>query len=284
MLKDTLVYCIVKLGKIHKLYIDVPENTKNLREFHNWIKKELIFQYSSKINAKCLLDLATGRGGDILKWKKAGLKYINAIDSDHGSIYEQEKFAGAIKRLNDLKYKTYIPKINFWEFSVTDENILHSLNNKDKNMSYDIISCQFAFHYFVKDIDIVLNLISNKLRPGGYFIGTASDGDLIKNNLENGDINLPILNIIKDDNGDKYIYEMFSGKVQNESYFDYKGAITEYFLHKDFIEKKCKEYKLELVSMQNFHEWYKDYKGYKLSIQEMVASFLNFTFVFKNIL
>ena len=172
--------------------------------------------------------------------EKAGLKYINAIDSDHGSIYEREKFPGAIKRLNDLKYKTYVPKINFWKFSVTDENILDYLNNKDKNMYYDIISCQFAFHYFVKDIDIVLNLISNKLRPGGYFIGTASDGDLIKNNLENGDINLPILNIIKDDNGDKYIYEMFSGKVQNESYFDYKGAITEYFLHKDFIEKNVK--------------------------------------------
>ena len=42
MIRDKLIYCIIKLGKIHNLYIDVPLNTKSLREFHNWIKKELI--------------------------------------------------------------------------------------------------------------------------------------------------------------------------------------------------------------------------------------------------
>ena len=280
MIKDKLIYCIIKLGKIHNLYIDVPLNTKSLREFHNWIKKELIIEYSKKTKAKTLLDIASGRGGDIIKWSKAGIKFVTGIDSDYKSINERIDFDGAIKRYQNIKRNSYLPPMKFWNISATDPNVLNLVNSKDSNTIYDIISCQFAFHYFVKDIDIVLDLISKKLKPGGYLIGTASDGDLIKTNLENGDILLPILNIIKTENKDDYIYQMLSGKVENESYFDYKGAITEYFLYKNFMIDKCKEYNLELVSIKNFHEWKKNYKGSALTIQESITSFLNFSFVF----
>ena len=40
-------------------------------------------------------------------------------------------------------------------------------------------------------------MISSKLTKNGYFIGTSTDGDLIKNNLKNGDVSNDILNIEK---------------------------------------------------------------------------------------
>jgi mRNA (guanine-N7-)-methyltransferase len=281
--RDELISCIIKTGKIHDFTLDIPENTKNLRSFHNWIKLKLILDAKKTTQANTLLDIAVGRGGDLPKWSKARLKYVTGIDSDSKSLHERKTFDGALKRFHSMKETgQYVPKSFFWNISATNPRVLELINEKDREIVYDIVSCQFAFHYFVKDIDIVLNLISKKLKPGGLFIGTASDGDLINKNLQNGDILLPVLNIIKDPtNENMYIYEMSTGKsVGTETYFEYKGAISEYYLYKEPFINKCKEYNLQLVSILNFHEWKKIYNGPELSAQELIASYFNFSFVF----
>ena len=58
---------------------------------------------------------------------------------------------------------------------------------------------------------------------------------------------------------------------------------TEYFLHKDVLINKCKEYGLEPVSILNFSEWTTKYSGPVLSDLEQIASFLNFSFRFVKI-
>ena len=58
----------------------------NLRIFHNWIKDRLIRESIEQIKNNntnysiAILDLATGRGGDILKWYKNNI--YNAIGID----------------------------------------------------------------------------------------------------------------------------------------------------------------------------------------------------------
>jgi len=284
--RDELINCIINTGKIHDFTLDIPDNTQNLRSFHNWIKLKLILDAKKNTNATALLDIAVGRGGDLPKWSKARLKYVTGIDSDYKSLHERRDFDGALKRFHSMKDSgQYVPKSFFWNISATDPRVLEMVTEKDRGIIYDIVSCQFAFHYFVKDIDIVLNLISKKLKPGGLFIGTASDGDLINKNLQDGDIILPVLNIIKDPtNQNMYIYEMSTGKtVGTKTYFEYKGAISEYYLHKEYFINKCKEYNLQLVNVLNFHEWKKIYNGPDLSAQELIASYLNFSFIFKKI-
>ncbi len=252
------------------------DETENLRKFHNWIKLQLILKLN---NSRNVLDVACGRGGDLFKWAKAKIKNVTAFDSDNASIYEKTKFDGAIKRYSGMKSIPNMPKVLFWNISATNPKILNILNSKDNNRIYDAVSCQFSMHYFVKEIDIVLNMISNKLIKGGLFIGTATDGDLIK---QNGNIDNDILkiNIISEE---MYTFDMISRNTKRETYFQINGISTEYFLHKSVLINKCKEYNLELVSILNFQEWNKRYNGPNLSKNEEMISFLNFSFIFTKV-
>jgi mRNA (guanine-N7-)-methyltransferase len=252
------------------------ERTENLRKFHNWIKLQLILKSDNKNN---LLDVACGRGGDLIKWSKAKIKYVTAFDSDAHSLYEKNEFDGAIKRYSCMKSIPNMPKVFFWNISAIDPKVLHLINSKDNGRMYDIVSCQFSMHYFVKEIDIVLNMISKKLNTGGHFIGTATDGDLIK---ATGNVDNDILkvNIISEE---MYTFELFSGNTDRETYFQINGTSTEYFLHKSVLIDKCKEYGLEPVSILNFSEWMIKYSGPEMSQNEQIASFLNFSFRFVKI-
>ena len=280
---DKLIECIINLGEIHDFNIGTPTNIDNLRSFHNWIKSRLILTSQRQTKGIKLFDIAVGKGGDIMKWYKSGIKYVTGIDSDYKSIFEHKEFDGAIKRYKNIKKNIpSLPKYYFLNLSATDSKTLNLVNERDRNTRYDIISCQFAFHYFVKEIDIVLNLISNKLRKGGYFIGTASDGDIINKNLTKADVHLPLLNIIKE-SSESYIYFLNTSQSQRQTYFEQMGALSEYYLYKQKFIDKCKEYNLDLLEIKNFSEWYNIYENKNLSSQEKIVSFMNFSFVFVKI-
>lgn len=256
----------------------------NLRKFHNWIKLQIITDAKLKTQGKTLLDVAVGRGGDIFKWVKNNFTYVTGIDNDAKSIHEKNQFDGAIQRFNLMKTQMKVPRCYFWVISATDPDVLNKLNVKDRNCVYDVVSCQFSFHYFVKDIDITLNMISKKLKNGGLFIGTTSDGDQIYSELQkNGNISTSILNIQKIDES-MYNYNLMPGNTNRTTYFEFRGALPEYFVFKETFINKCKEYNLHLVRMNYFHEWYNVYDGKRLSHDEMHASFFNFSFAFKKTL
>ena len=265
------------------MYNTKMSDIDNLRKFHNWIKLQIITDAKLYTKGKTLLDVAVGRGGDIFKWVKNGFTYVTGVDNDAKSIHEKKQFDGAIQRYNLIKTQMKVPRCYFWVISATDPDVLNKINTKDRGMMYDVVSCQFSFHYFVKDIDITLNMISKKLKKEGLFIGTSSDGDLINSELEKtGQISTGILSVKKIDES-VYDYILFPGNTNRTTYFEFRGALPEYFLFKENFISKCKGYNLELVRMNNFHEWYGVYEGKKLSEDEMYASFFNFSFVFKKI-
>tara|TARA_B100000768_G_scaffold49240_1_gene48016 strand:+ start:8349 stop:9137 length:789 start_codon:yes stop_codon:yes gene_type:complete len=262
----------------------MTESLEGLRKFHNWIKMQLIFEAQRKTNGHTLLDIAVGRGGDLMKWSKARLKYITGFDIDNKSIYEKNDFDGAIKRYSSMKHLPNMPRCYFWNISAIDPFALNIVNSKDNNKIYDIVSCQFSFHYFVNDIDITLNMISKKLKTNGYFIGTAADGDVISSllSLNNGHFENDTICLKRTDDEGMYSFELKSVKSSRETYFEYRGASIEYFLHKDHLIEKCKNHGLELIEIKNFSEIYDNYK-YNLTENEQICSFLNFSFVFKKV-
>lgn len=272
------IYSKILSGEINAVKFSCEYTTnEQLRKFHNWIKMSMLFKSKKETMGDSLLDIGTGRGGDLMKWCKARIKYVTAFDPDKKALYEKQEFDGAIKRYSTMKSIPNMPKVFFWNVSATDPNLLNIINSKDHNKIYDIISCHFTFHYLIKDIDTVLHFISSKLKKGGQFIGTASDGDLIK---LNGEIRNDIININKIDEN-CYSYVMFSEKTEHSTctYFDYKGQSEEYYTHKDYLVEMCKKYDLVCKNICNFHEWKNSYKE-EMSEQEMVSSFLNFSFVF----
>ena len=64
-----------------------------LRNFNNWTKSVLINEYIKKIRSSnkdsiSVLDLGAGRGGDILKWKKANVSRVTFVDLAELSLEE----------------------------------------------------------------------------------------------------------------------------------------------------------------------------------------------------
>ncbi|KAL6178748.1 hypothetical protein ACLB2K_050266 [Fragaria x ananassa] len=55
----------------------------HLRKLNNWIKSVLIQLYARPRDV--VLDLACGKGGDLIKWDKAGIGYYVGIDIAEGS-------------------------------------------------------------------------------------------------------------------------------------------------------------------------------------------------------
>ena len=298
---DKFINCIISLGKIKNFIIENKTlQIENLRKFHNFIKLNLILDACKRTNAKNLLDIACGRGGDLQKWinNKNNLQYILAFDSHKESIFssikKRDTFDGAIARFQNVKqsFRGKMPYIVFKNLSVLDNNILEKLNSIDSNKKYDVVSCQFALHYFCENDNIlnnVLSVISIKLRKGGLFIGTATDGDLIYKILNNGNVNIPLLSLLKKDFNNYlfYIQTEKSKVLTRQNYFELQGVSSEFYLFKEKLRNIALQNNLQLIEYKSFYEWYQIYKKTKsfqeLTIYEMVISFLNFSFIFKKI-
>jgi mRNA (guanine-N7-)-methyltransferase len=278
-----LIYCIIQQGKINNFYLSFEKNVSNideLRKFHNYIKKNILQIAIHNLNKKSnisLLDIACGRGGDIHKWINFNISKINGIDNHANSIIEAKRRLFQIQKNKQTKYNYF-----FHNFNILDPDILLKLNTKDNNQIYDIVSCQFALHYFCEDnskLDHVLNIVSQKLSKNGLFIGTASDGDLIYNNLLEKNIIIPILNIIKNSNN-SYLYYLNTNKSDKTiNYFEVQGTSQEFFLFKQNLINLAAKNNLMLFNIRSFYDWYKQY-DIKLSKYEQIISFFNFSFIF----
>ena len=186
-----------------------------MRNFHNWIKLNLITNiteyYRSKIrvsdpkgnkpkygNKLALLDISVGRGGDLAKWDKALITHVFGFDPNVDSINSNNpQNPGAKERLKNYKFHNSALKKSNVIFEVgyatsplggpgipnVAQKITDFLNNKKINL-FDLVSCQFSLHYFfVSEIALrnVLSLVSTYLKSGGYFFGTGIDGrEIIK--------------------------------------------------------------------------------------------------------
>lgn len=182
---------------------------KNMRNFHNWIvKKNLISCVAD--GSKSLLDLAVGRGGDLQKWIDCKLKLVVGIDIGKEGL--ENPIDGACKRYHKLlAQKKKIPDAYFiWgdcsknlsngdagkdELNSEYLRLLWGTDNilKEKKLyglvkdKFDVISCQFAIHYFLESKDKFVQFVKNisdNLKNGGYFVCTTIDGDKIHSLLK----------------------------------------------------------------------------------------------------
>jgi mRNA (guanine-N7-)-methyltransferase len=303
-----------------------------MRDFHNWIKSLLIknitnFYYSQKRNERvALLDIAVGRGGDLMKWKGAFITDVFAFDINFESIYSKNvENPGALERLNNLKnYNVNV------EFAVGDAvqplgynnipNIDSLINNyliKSKLKQFDLVSCQFALHYYFSSevaLRNMLSLVSKYLKPGGYFFGTTIDGDKIKNYLEGNKkifkrtiykIERMYPSRLKSPFGNKYTFTIFDNKDKT-NYFNTIPVSVEYLTDLNILRLIAKQYSLEPVDLNFFEKYGNKYTNnnnnniqfediYRLGSwkpkdsskqitpEQLELSFLNSTFVFRKI-
>jgi mRNA (guanine-N7-)-methyltransferase len=290
-----------------------------MRLFHNWVKETLIVNtireyYSGTTEKINLLDIAVGRGGDLFKWDSAWVSNVFGFDVSSESINEQSITApGALARLAKFTNPKHLEHIEFHVGNAVkpSKKLISSLESFiQKYGQFQIVSCQFALHYFFKskpDLENVLKLVSETLKPGGYFIGTAVDGNRVRELLGTSDVydsKLFTINKVsfkkRDPFGNRYTFTIKDSTDQT-NYFNTMGVSTEYLVNFDILEEMAKYYHLSVVKLNFFEEYSPDkfttlrenhlpfndivtfYRGKKVSPDELEISSLNSVFVFKKI-
>lgn len=257
--------------------------TQALRDFHNlYVKKKLIQGVSRPGNI--LVDLAVGKGGDFPKWIKSKLKFVLGIDISKDNI--ENRLDGACARyLNYKKSEQKIPDCLFLNgdsgkhilsgdacFNEKGKQIVQAVfgkGPKDKQKlgggvykqysiakdGFDIVSCQFAIHYFFKDPKTLHNFLRNvceMCKLGGYFIGTCYDGQKIFNILRNKKQNESIVEM----KNEAKVWEIT--KIYDSDVFEHnvESVGLEIDVYQDTINKVFREYLVNFeylkILMENY--------------------------------
>jgi hypothetical protein len=278
----------------HEYYANVRKDikvlTKNMRSFHNDIKRQLYFKVGEATKKKTkdlvLLDLACGKGGDMFKWKGIFGEVIG-IDENEGNLVE------ARRRYKSSKEKD-MPKVQ-WLRGDVSRNIGNGdvwLDNEQRieiqKSAYDVISCNFAIHYFFKEESTLRGLLKNvqdRLVSGGYFIVTTFFGYKVEEFLKDGDRSGSVGDIVIWSINKRYNKEdknIFGKEITlYNSSISTKGTyIPEWIVDVEYLVKLAEEYDLELDEIKEFDEIYED--RYNLSDAEKEYSFLNGYLIFKH--
>lgn len=230
LLKTKITSETVSLARRDDKYYQLITNLgKTLRNFHNWIKSNMIYTYcgrktllDSTIVSMDVLDIGVGRGGDLMKLYHAKIKSGVGIDVNESGIFSGAD--GAISRYNIMKKKMpHFPKINFMvadagqKFDYLNQSTNGHMNDQNvkllkqvfgedeeskKYYTFDVINAQFMIHYLLKDIYTWNNFcynVNKYLRTDGYLLITTLDGQMVHNSFDNNHISKHYI----DENGQK---------------------------------------------------------------------------------
>jgi mRNA (guanine-N7-)-methyltransferase len=241
----------------------------HLRNFNNWVKSVVISEFLEKVKRRKrvsddvnVLDIACGKGGDILKWQKGKIDHVIMADIAAKSIDECKDRYKKLER--DQRHNRYSRERLFTaEFFVADctkKRLCDMYRNK--GIKLDMASCQFAFHYSFESYeqaDLMLKNCCENLRVGGYFIGTTPDAQKLVKHIKAckaDSFGNSVFNIKPED---KESFALFGSKYM----FYLEGVVDcpEFIVYLPLLEKMAAKYNMKLVWKKNFHDLFKDYNS-----------------------
>ncbi|XP_055952591.1 mRNA cap guanine-N7 methyltransferase-like isoform X2 [Argiope bruennichi] len=238
-----------------------------MRNFNNWIKSMLIKEFTEKIRyeeKKYVLDIGSGKGGDLLKWKKGNIDYLVCADIAETSVEQcQQRYVEMKERHKRQRERGYCFDAEFITADCTKERLKDMY--KDSNIEFNIVSCQFAFHYCFESITqarTMLQNISECLKPGGYFIGSVPDAYDIRRRLEDASDCCFGNDVYTVTFPSKEQPKLFGAKYD----FHLEGVVDcpEFLVYFPALLKLAKEVDLELLYCKRFEDYYEE----KRKIQE----------------
>lgn len=231
-----------------------------LRNFNNWIKSVLIADTLGKIKAFnpqkriSVLDLGSGKGGDLLKWKKGKICSLVCADIAATSVQQCEER----HRQNKQRERHGIYDAEFITADCTRERLKDKYKKPDQK--FDLVSCQFAFHYCFESYQQALMMMRNAcecLEVGGYFIGTTPNSFEIVRRLRSS----------PDNSFGNDVYKISFNQENKEKFpvfgtqynFHLEGVVDcpEFLVYLPVIEKLAAHYGMKLVMKQTFADYFK---------------------------
>lgn len=309
--------------------------TKQMITFHNKAKESLLtnLPLNGRKNTS-LFDIACGKAGDLRKWINANIVKVLGVDVSRDNIenpndgaysrtYDElngiqrkgkgfprknpmvENYAYLTMDCSKVLDKKYIDQMTdvgdkhvaqvLW--GIKEDEALKKWYSFAKNQ-FDIVSCQFAVHYFFSDKNALENFAKNVdafLKPGGYLIGTCLDGVAVKKLLKdikvseeksasiNGRTLWNIKKLYNNENKIKY-------GEQIEIYMESIGKrLKEYLVDMKLLESVFNKYNITIVRnlTRNFQAIYDEFlqntraRVPEMSDEEKQYSFLNMAFTFQ---
>ncbi|KAG8971466.1 mRNA cap guanine-N7 methyltransferase [Tulasnella sp. 425] len=252
-----------------------------LKSFNNWIKSVLISNFAtpalkeSTVTAPLppppqrgnyrgpsnprigkVLDMGCGKGGDLQKWSKARIADYVAVDIAAMSVDQ------AYHRWQDLqsragkdgRFDGFFRPIDAFMNPLTDV-----VPESKLEKPFDVVSMQFCMHYAFETefkVKTMLRNVTQWLRPGGIFIGTIPNDQLLMERLDELPPDATDLSwgnnvySIRFDNRIKRTYG------QRYSFFlkDAVDDVPEYVVHWSNFETLAASYGLKLEFKHTFHE------------------------------
>lgn len=141
-----------------------------MRKYHNREKESMLLAEFSKNNV--ILDIGSGRGGDLTKWKKVGFKKVYAIEPNKKNMKELRR------RMEDMKTEINVTTLAFGAEKTT--YIKASIDEKING----IVSF-FSLTFFPQSKNMYNSLLDTiSLIPvGGKFVGAVLDGHEVRRQL-----------------------------------------------------------------------------------------------------
>lgn len=151
-----------------------------LKKLNNWVKTVLIQQYVTP--GAFVLDLACGKGGDLQKWEKANIGFYCGVDVAQGSVeHARSRYCGETSTVHPNRHQKFPAAFFFGDCWGVD------LAAHLKHLGpFDVCSCQFALHYSFETearARQALQNVAGLLRPGGVFLGTIPDANVLVRKL-----------------------------------------------------------------------------------------------------
>jgi len=135
---------------------------EDIRKTHNFFKREIIESITDGRDNPSVLDVGCGFGGDLQKWKHAGVKNLSMCDPSARALQEAKSRAQGLKM-----------HVNFYEGDI---------RGCPKNRTYDIICYNFSLHYIFASEKLFhesIREIKKRIKQGGTLAGIIPDSDTI---------------------------------------------------------------------------------------------------------
>lgn len=258
---------------------------ERMRRYHNKIKEYLYNKYCNK--KESLLELCSGKGGDLHKWVYNNIKNVQGYDISDKNIMECKK---RVQTNSDkMKYYNY----NFYKLDLCNNNANEIIFKNNEKKAFDVVCCQFGLHYFFnseKSFENILSVLDTCLVKDGYFIATFMDNNKINKLFGDKDVYYKSENEevvyymekhmnIGSDYGNKLKIVLNGNNILGE-------GSDEFIINYNEFCKKMLDKGYTCVDTELFEDLYKSYEnmdGYKLKDCERDISFLNRYCVFKKV-
>lgn len=173
--------------------------------FKRYVIEEHIMEYFR--SAEYIVDAAAGRGGDLARYRRAGVRNLLALDNDAAAINELvERGKYSAKKGGNPVYERF-SDINSASLFVRDSNNMNisvaridlglpaspAATIVNRCLRYGFVAgkvsgvvCNFALHYFcdtVQNIKNFLQFVATMLKPNGHFMFTVMSGKAIVDKL-----------------------------------------------------------------------------------------------------